>query len=241
MAKPPDPAPRKPSATQPSPVSSATAPKTFPVPEARSSPSGWIPTGPGIRESLTRSLTEARDALDIFLAGEANVDALSAMSSALAHCFLSGNKVLACGNGGSACDAIHFAEEFTGRFRKHRRALPVIPLTDAAHMTCVANDYGYDEVFARGVEAYGKPGDLLLAISTSGNSANVIRAVETAKELGMGTLLFLGKTGGRLKGSGTHELIVDSETTERIQEIHMLALHTLIESVERALFPENYR
>jgi D-sedoheptulose 7-phosphate isomerase len=203
-------------------------------------PSGWSIAGRGIRESLTRSLTEARDALDIFLADDANVGALSAMSSALSHCFLTGNKVLACGNGGSACDAIHFAEEFTGRFRKHRRALPVIPLTEAAHMTCVANDYGFDEVFARGVEAYGKPGDLLLAISTSGNSANVIRAVETAKELGMGTLLLLGKTGGRLKGSGTHELIVDSETTERVQEIHMLALHVLIESVERALFPENY-
>jgi D-sedoheptulose 7-phosphate isomerase len=203
-------------------------------------PSGWSIAGVGIRESLTRSLIEARDALDVFLAVKANVDALSSISSALTSCFQSGNKVLACGNGGSACDATHFAEEFTGRFRKHRRALPVIALTDAAHMTCVANDYGFEEVFARGVEAFGKPGDLLLAISTSGNSANVVRAVETAKGLGMGTILLLGKTGGKLKGTGTHEIVVASETTERIQEIHMLALHVLIESVERALFPENY-
>ncbi|MDB5103976.1 MAG: phosphoheptose isomerase [Fibrobacteres bacterium] len=204
-------------------------------------PSGWTLSGTGIKAALEHSMTEARRALDAFLADDRNLTALTAMSSALSTCFQSGNKVLACGNGGSACDAIHFAEEFTGRFRKHRRALPVIPLTDAAHMTCVANDYGYDEVFARGVEAYGKPGDILLAISTSGNSANVIRAVDTAKGLGMETLLLLGKTGGRLQGAGTHEIVVASETTERIQEIHMLALHVLIESVERTLFPENYR
>ena len=190
--------------------------------------------------ALRRSLTEARKVLERFQADEANIDAMSAMADALSACFQSGNKVLACGNGGSACDAIHFAEEFTGRFRKHRKALPVIPLSEASHLTCVANDYGWDEVFARGVEAYGKPGDLLLAISTSGNSPNVVRAVETAKALGMGTLLLLGKTGGKLKGTGTLEIIVASETTERVQEIHMTALHILIECVERKLFPENY-
>ena len=190
--------------------------------------------------ALRRSLTEARQALERFQADEGNIDAMSAMADALSACFQSGNKVLACGNGGSACDAIHFAEEFTGRFRKHRKALPVIALTESSHLTCVANDYGWDEVFARGVEAYGKPGDLLLAISTSGNSPNVIRAVETAKALGMGTLLLLGKTGGKLKGAGTLEIVVASETTERIQEIHMTALHILIECVERKLFPENY-
>jgi D-sedoheptulose 7-phosphate isomerase len=194
-----------------------------------------------IFNALHLSLTEARTVLDRFNADATTLSSLSSISAALSTCFQSGNKVLACGNGGSACDAIHFAEEFTGRFRKHRRALPVIALTEAAHMTCVANDYGFDEVFARGVEAFGKPGDLLLAISTSGNSANVIRAVETAKGLGMGTILLLGKSGGKLKGTGTHEILVASETTERIQEIHMLALHVLIESVERTLFPENYR
>ncbi|MDQ3003556.1 MAG: SIS domain-containing protein [Fibrobacterota bacterium] len=205
-----------------------------------SDPAGWSLSGPGLRADLEHSLSEARRTLDLFLADAPTMSTLASISTTLSTCFQSGNKVLACGNGGSACDALHFAEEFTGRFRKHRRALPVIPLTDAAHMSCVANDYGYDEVFARGVEAYGKPGDLLLAISTSGNSKNVIRAVETAKGLGMGTILLLGKTGGKLKGAGTHEIIVASETTERIQEIHMLALHVLIESVERTLFPENY-
>ncbi len=193
-----------------------------------------------IQDAIRNSLAEAREALERFQSDQANQLALAAMSSALSACFQSGNKVLACGNGGSACDAIHFAEEFTGRFRKHRKALPVIPLTEASHLTCVANDYGWDEVFARGVEAYGKPGDLLLAISTSGNSPNVIRAVETAKKQGMGVLLLLGKSGGKLKGQGTLEIVVASETTERIQEVHMTALHILIESVERTLFPENY-
>jgi D-sedoheptulose 7-phosphate isomerase len=213
--------------------------KAAPRPPDPPEVSGWS-AGAGIRIALQHSLAEARAVLDRFAADAGLLSSLAGMSSALTACFQAGNKVLACGNGGSACDAIHFAEEFTGRFRKHRKALPVIPLTEAAHLTCVANDYGFDEVFARGVEAYGKPGDLLLAISTSGNSRNVIRAAETAQAQGMGVLLLLGKTGGKLKGRGDHELIVESETTERIQEIHMLALHALIESVERSLFPENY-
>ena len=193
-----------------------------------------------IKKALKDSMEEARIALEKFQKNEMHTTSLESITLAVTSCFLSGNKILACGNGGSACDAIHFAEEFTGRFRKHRRALPVIALTESSHLTCVANDYGWDEVFARGVEAFGKPGDLLLAISTSGNSPNVIRAVETAKEIGMGTILLLGKTGGILKGTSDHEIIVDCQTTERIQEIHMMALHILIEAVERTLFPENY-
>jgi D-sedoheptulose 7-phosphate isomerase len=236
MANPFDPTYPAPSGTQ---AASDPASRRKGVPSQQ--PSGWSLSGPDIRAALDRSLTEAHDALARFQSNPAQLANLSAISAALSACFQSGNKVLACGNGGSACDAIHFAEEFTGRFRKHRRALPVIALAEAAHMTCVANDYGFDEVFARGVEAFGKPGDLLLAISTSGNSPNIIRAVETAKGLGMEVILLLGKNGGKLKGAGTLEIIVASETTERIQEIHMLALHVLIESVERTLFPENYR
>ncbi len=191
-------------------------------------------------DHMRNSLTEGRRVLDGFLGAGENLSTMAAMVEALSACFAAGNKVLACGNGGSACDAIHFAEEFTGRFRKDRKALPVIPLTDAAHLTCVANDYGYEEVFARGVEAYAKPGDLLLAISTSGNSPNIIRAVETARKLGVGVLLLMGKTGGKLKGRGNWEIIVSAESTDRIQEIHMMVLHILIEGVERRLFPENY-
>ena len=191
-------------------------------------------------DHIRNSLSEGRQALDNFLGSEENLFVMASMTDALSKCFAAGNKVLACGNGGSACDAIHFAEEFTGRFRKDRKALPVISLTDAAHLTCVANDYGYEEVFARGVEAYGKPGDLLLAISTSGNSPNVIRAVEVAKQKKLSVLLLMGKTGGKLKSQGDWEIIVAAESTDRIQEIHMLVLHILIEGVERCLFPENY-
>jgi D-sedoheptulose 7-phosphate isomerase len=193
-----------------------------------------------IQPHVLASLEESRLVLQAFLAQPENAGVISGMARALADCFAAGNKVLACGNGGSACDAAHLAEEFTGRFRDDRAPLPAIALTDGAHLTCVANDYGFDEVFARGVKAYGKSGDVLIALSTSGNSRNVLRAVEAARSLGMAVFLLLGKTGGALRGSGDHELWVRSETTERIQEIHMLALHVVIECVERILFPDNY-
>lgn len=175
-----------------------------------------------------------------FLAKDANVESITHIGQILSDCFRSGNKALVCGNGGSACDAIHLAEEFTGRYRKDRKPLPVIPLTDSAHLTCVANDYGFEEVFARGVLAYGKPGDVLVAISTSGNSKNVIRAVEEAVRLGMKLVLLLGRDGGALKGKGDAEIRVEAVNTDRIQEVHMTVLHIVIEIVERELFPENY-
>ena len=158
----------------------------------------------------------------------------------LSEIFTNGNKVLICGNGGSNCDALHFAEEFTGRFRKERRALPAIAISDSSHITCVGNDYGFDYIFSKGVEAYGKEGDMFIGISTSGNSGNVIKAVEKAKELGMKTVALLGKDGGKLKGMCNYEFIIPGETSDRIQEIHMMILHIIIEGVERIMFPENY-
>lgn len=158
----------------------------------------------------------------------------------LADIFKNGNKVLICGNGGSNCDALHFAEEFTGRFRKERRALPAIALSDSSHITCVGNDYGFDYIFSKGVEAYGKEGDMFIGISTSGNSGNVIKAVEKAKSLGLKTVVLLGKDGGKLKGMCDYEFIIPGETSDRIQEIHMMILHIIIEGVERIMFPENY-
>lgn len=158
----------------------------------------------------------------------------------LAEVFQKGNKVMICGNGGSNCDAMHFAEEFTGRFRKERRALPAIAISDSSHITCVGNDYGFDHIFSKGVEAYGKQGDMFIGISTSGNSANVIKAVELAKSLGIKTVSLLGKDGGKLKGMCDYEFITPGETSDRIQEIHMMILHIIIEGVERIMFPENY-
>lgn len=152
-----------------------------------------------------------------------------------------GGLLMSCGNGGSMCDAMHFAEEWTGRFRGNRRAIGAIAFSDPSQLTCIANDFGFDEVFARSVEAYGKRGDLLVAISTSGNSPNILRAVAVAKERGVQTVGLLGKGGGKLLGLVDHAVVVPlASTSDRIQEVHIKVLHTVIEAVERRLFPEGY-
>jgi D-sedoheptulose 7-phosphate isomerase len=155
----------------------------------------------------------------------------------IADCFKNGKKILIAGNGGSLCDAMHFAEELTGQFRQKRAALPAIALSDSAHMSCVANDMGYDLVFARGVEALGQPGDILISLTTSGNSTNLLAALLQAKEKGLQTISFLGKTGGKMKGLSDLEWIVSGfRFSDRIQEAHMAAIHIIIEMVEQHLF-----
>ena len=139
------------------------------------------------------------------------------------------------------CDAMHVAEEWTGGFRKDRSALAAVASSDPSHLTCIANDFGYDEVFAREVEAYGKPGDLLVAISTSGNSPNVIRACEVARERGVKVVGLVGKGGGKMLELVDIPIVVPLATTsDRIQEVHIKVLHITIEAVERLMFPENY-
>lgn len=178
--------------------------------------------------------------LENFIKEEEERKETERVAKELADVFQKGNKVLICGNGGSNCDALHFAEEFTGRFRGDRRALPAIAISDSSHITCVGNDYGFDYIFSRGVEAYGKEGDMFFGISTSGNSPNVIKAVEAAKNIGIKTCVLLGKDGGKLKGMCDYEFIIPGKTSDRIQEIHMMILHIIIEGVERIMFPENY-
>ena len=151
-------------------------------------------------------------------------------------------KLMSCGNGGSMCDAMHFAEEWTGRFRADRETLPAIAFSDPSQLTCAANDFGYDEVFARAVEAYGREGDLLLVLSTSGNSPNVVKAVHAAKARGIHTVGLLGKGGGALKDLVDVPIVVPVATTsDRIQEVHIQVVHIVIEAVERELFPGNYK
>lgn len=183
------------------------------------------------------ALASARDLLDEFIAQPDNAGRIETVADLLAERFAAGGKVMICGNGGSAADAMHFAEELTGRFRKERRALPALACTDAGHITCTANDYGFERVFSRWVEALGRKGDALIVLSTSGNSANVVRAVEAARGIGMHTVALLGKSGGALKGMCEQEWVVggEAEQPDRIQEIHMLVLHTLIECVEARL------
>jgi D-sedoheptulose 7-phosphate isomerase len=161
-------------------------------------------------------------------------------AQALAACFARGNKVILAGNGGSLCDAAHFAEELTGVFRKIRPALPAIALTEVGHLTCTGNDLGFEWVFARGVEAFGQPGDIFIGLTTSGNSPNIIRAFEEAQRKGLQTVAFLGKGGGQLKGVADFELIIEGfSTSDRIQEAHMAAIHLIIEQVENVLFYSN--
>jgi len=169
----------------------------------------------------------------------AKIESLEFIESAaimIATAFQNGNKIIIAGNGGSLCDAQHFAEELTGFFRKFRPALPAIALSEPGHLTCVSNDLGFNWVFARGVEAYGKPGDIFIGLTTSGNSENIIKAVETAHKNSMQTITFLGKGGGKLRGVGTLELIIDGfNTSDRIQEAHMAAIHIIIEIVENLI------
>lgn len=146
-----------------------------------------------------------------------------------------GGKILAIGNGGSCADAIHFCEELTGRYREDRPSIPAIACGDPGHITCVGNDYGFDRVFSRWIEGLGMKQDVLVAMSTSGNSENIIRAVETAREKGMYIALLLGKDGGKLRDMGDCEWIIDGKTSDRIQELHMLILHSLVGAIEREL------
>lgn len=172
-----------------------------------------------------------------FLKKPESLDFIEQASLMIAKCFRDGNKLLIAGNGGSLCDAMHFAEELTGVFRAKRKALPAIAFSDPGHLTCTANDLGFESVFSRSVEALGKPGDVFVALTTSGNSANLVRATEKANEMGLQTIAFLGKTGGQLKGMSDLEWIIDGFTySDRIQEAHMAAIHIIIQMVEKELF-----
>jgi D-sedoheptulose 7-phosphate isomerase len=188
-----------------------------------------------------KSLEAAAQALKALMESPDLMDRCATFSQVLTDTFRSEGNVFTCGNGGSHCDAMHFAEEFTGRYRKDRRPLGALALGDASHMTCVANDFGFEQIFARQLGGLGRKGDLLIGISTSGNSKNVINACEIARQKGIYTVGLLGKDGGQMKTVVDHAIIVPAQTPERIQELHIKILHTVIETVERELFPEHYK
>ncbi len=192
-------------------------------------------------DPIRQPFEDARATLDAFLADAACIEGVRQFAQLAGDTLRAGGKLLACGNGGSMCDAMHFAEEWTGRFRKDRAALPAIAFSDPSQLTCIANDFGYDEVFARSVEAYGRPGDLLVVLSTSGSSPNILRALEKARSQGVKTVGLLGKGGGKAAKLCDVAIVVPLATTsDRIQEIHIKVLHIAIEAVERELFPSNY-
>jgi D-sedoheptulose 7-phosphate isomerase len=188
-----------------------------------------------------RSLEEAQKCLTQFIAAPANIQACAKFSEMMTATIKNGGNLFSCGNGGSHCDAMHFAEELTGRYRKERRPIGALALGDASHMSCVSNDYGFEHIFSRQIEGLGRSGDLILGLSTSGNSKNIIRAFEIAKKKGMKTIGLIGRDGGAMKELSDLAIIVPGESSDRIQELHIKIIHIVIETVERNLFPENYK
>lgn len=175
-------------------------------------------------------LHELRETVEL---SETILPVLEKAAEAFKNCLLSGKKVLACGNGGSACDALHLVEELVGKYSKPRRPLPAICLnSDTTILTCIANDWDYETIFERQVQALGQTGDFLVVFSSSGNSENLVRAVQAAEAAGLHTLALIGKDGGRLKGLADHEIIIPGDKTARIQEMHTWILHELLEVVE---------
>ena len=191
-----------------------------------------------MRKAILESVEESIQVIKELRSREA-LDFMEAVSSAILNTYHNEGKILIAGNGGSLCDAIHFAEELTGFFREDRQAISALALADPGHLTCVGNDKGFAFVFSRGVEAHGKKRDILMLLSTSGLSENLIHAAQAARQRQMKTIAFLGKTGGQLKGLCDLEWIVSNQRhSDRIQEAHMAAMHIIIEMVEKSLIAQ---
>ena len=187
------------------------------------------------KEAIKKHFDEAAEVLNTFN-NATNIEVIHSGLLVMVEALRNGNKLISCGNGGSMSDAMHFAEELSGRFRNERKALAAVSISDPTHISCVANDYGYEYVFSRYVEAMGNEGDVLLGISTSGNSKNVINAVEVAKRMSMKTIILTGKTGGLLSNIADIEIRAPhSEFADRAQEIHIKVIHALIDGIEKAL------
>lgn len=185
---------------------------------------------------IRAELKEAASVLDAFLANDDKLAQIEAAAYLLANSFKKGGKVLSCGNGGSHCDAMHFAEELTGRYRENRPGYPAIAISDPSHLSCVSNDFGYEYVFSRYLEAVGAKGDVLFALSTSGNSVNVLKAMEAAKAKGMKTIVLTGKDGGKMAGLADIEIRVSHfGYADRIQEVHIKIIHILIQLIEKEM------
>jgi len=191
---------------------------------------------------VVRNLKQAEAALASLLASPQVLAAVATAANLIADAFQQGGRVFSCGNGGSMCDAMHFAEELSGRYRQDRKALPAVSISDPSHISCVGNDYGYDFIFSRYLEAHARKGDVLLGISTSGKSANVIKAAEYAKQQGVHVVTLTGKADSTLGALATVDITTlgTSGFADRVQELHIKVIHILIELIERRFFPANY-
>jgi len=189
-----------------------------------------------MENSILKELNESASVLNAFIKNPSNIEAIENAAKIMVQTLAKGNKLISCGNGGSMSDAMHFAEELTGRFRSDRKSISAIAISDPSFITCAANDYGFEHVFSRFVEGVGKTGDVLLAISTSGNSANVINAVTTAKQNQMHVVALTGKDGGKLASLCDVEIRAPhSQYADRAQEIHIKVIHILIKLIEEEL------
>lgn len=185
-------------------------------------------------DNIRDDFNEARHILEQFISNEGNLKAIRQAGELMVEAIQKGNKIISCGNGGSMSDAMHFAEELTGRFREDRSAIAALSISDPTHISCTSNDYGYEQIFSRYIEALGHEGDILLGISTSGNSVNVIKAVEVARKKKMKILTLTGKDGGKLSGLSDIEIRAPhSAYSDRAQEIHIKIIHTLIHYIEQ--------
>ncbi len=185
-------------------------------------------------DNIKKHFIEAQDILAQFISDPASFKSIEAAGGILVRAIQNGNQIISCGNGGSMCDAMHFAEELSGKYRNDRPAYPALSISDPAHISCVANDYGFDFVFSRMVEALGKKGDVLFAISTSGDSKNVLNAISAAKKKGMLVVGLSGKDGGAMADLCNIEIRAPKSTyADRAQEIHIKVIHSLIDYVER--------
>lgn len=194
-----------------------------------------------MRNQIISSLKEAEHGLKSLLANEVTLNSISKAGELLIETLKSGGRIYSCGNGGSMCDAMHFAEELSGRYRLDRPALPASSISDPSHISCVGNDYGYNYIFSRYLEAHGRPGDCLLAISTSGNSSNVITAAEHARSNKIKVISLTGRPDSQLSATSDIDICTPAgKFADRVQELHIKVIHILIELVERELFPINY-
>ena len=193
------------------------------------------------KANVLAALNDARDARDALISNEKTIEAVVAAAGLMADAVEGDGKVMSCGNGGSLCDAMHFAEEMTGRYRSNRRPYAALAISDASHMACVGNDYGYEEVFSRYVEAHGRKGDVLLAITTSGTSRNIVKAAEVARRKGVKVVALTGRDETPITELADVSIVTPAgRWADRVQELHIKCIHILIELIERRLDKQNY-
>lgn len=192
-------------------------------------------------DHVKSALTEAQSALAALIENEATLESIAQAAHAIAESQRQGGAVYSCGNGGSLCDAMHFAEEMTGRYRQNRKPYRAAAISDASHMACVGNDYGYEHVFSRWIEAMGTEKDVLVAITTSGTSKNIVAAAKAAKAKGMTVVALTGKAGSPITDEADIAVVTPAgRWADRVQELHIKVIHILIELIERELDAQNY-